>query len=71
VVNAIRTEWFIGSQDTSNDDSKGGGAMSKQADKQEIEYLKERIIKLQAHNDLLSRRLRNLAMMLLEEKIDD
>jgi len=45
--------------------------MSKQADKQEIEYLKERIIKLQAHNDLLSRRLRNLAMMLLEEKIDD
>ena len=40
-------------------------------DKQEIEQLQKRIIKLQAHNDMLSRRLQNLAMMLLKEKIDN
>ena len=45
--------------------------MSEQDDKQTIERLQERIIKLQSHNDLLSRRLQNLAMMLLKEKIDN
>jgi len=39
--------------------------------KQEIEQLQKRIIKLQAHNDLLARRLQKLAMMMLEEKIND